>query len=435
MRVLIRGGKPPHIPVSPEASLARWGWGIFGSNVGNALYLESVYRALNTPDTEMTVDSLYVELSKDPAAMASAINGSFDAYVIPLANAFRRDFLPSLDRLTAVISLLTIPVVITGVGGQSDVGGDMSDPEVDGAVARFVSAVLDRSRSLGVRGEQTAAYLRRLGFGSDVVDVIGCPSMFDHDGTHRVDRTKERIDQDSPIAFNVAINIDPAAGFDRVIRHHVDAYPRLVYVPQEHHELAMLLWGTDASTTRPDMPLDRTHPFYRQDRIRFFLDPTTWKSFMKEQDFAFGSRIHGNVAALAAGTPAVLLCHDARTQELADYHRIPYRVYEGGVADAAELYDTASFDELNAFMPEAFARYTDFLDRNALPHIHQPGRANPAYEAALATTPFPAAVRSYAAETTEFERELLRKLAWLRQGEKNDAARWVGGYMPEWKPS
>jgi hypothetical protein len=32
------------------------------------------------------------------------------------------------------------------------------------------------------------------------------------------------------------------------------------------------------------------------------------------------------------------------------------------------------------------------------------------------------------------ERELLRKLNWLRQGNSVDAGRWVGGYMPNWKP-
>ncbi|MFK4728231.1 polysaccharide pyruvyl transferase family protein [Agromyces mediolanus] len=430
MRILIRGGKPPHVPLAPEPSLARWGWGIFGANVGNTLFLESVYRAVNTPSSEVTVDSLYVELTKRPDEIAAEINERFDLYVIPLANAFRGAFLPSLKRLTAVISRLDIPVVVVGVGGQAEIGSAMSGSDVDEATTEFVRAVLQRSSSVGVRGEDTARYLLSLGFGPDDVPVIGCPSLFDHAGDLVIREDDAELGPESPIAMNIT----PSAGVEELVRHNTARYPRLTYIPQEHHELAMLLWGTDAAAGHPELPLHTGHPLYQEDRIRFFLDPRTWLGFMREQRFAFGTRIHGTIAALAAGTPGVLLAHDARTLELARYHRIPHRLLADGELDAARLHAAASFDDFNGFMPEAFRRYVYFLSQNGVPNIHQPGEANPEYAELLDAVAFPPGVRTFANESTPFERELLRKLEWLRQGAAEDKNRWRGGYVPEWKP-
>src|SRR5699024_4704034 len=140
---------------------------------------------------------------------------------------------------------------------------------------------------------------------------------------------------------------------------------------QEHHELAMLLWGTEADRKRPRLPLNTRHRLYVEDRIRFFLDPQRWREFMRTQAFAFGSRIHGTIGALAAGTPGVLLAHDSRTLELADYHRIPKVLLDGGRVEATRLYEEADFEPFNRFMPEAMKRYSAFLNRNGVPNIHQ----------------------------------------------------------------
>lgn len=430
MRILVRGGKPPHVPVIPEAALARWGWGIFGANVGNTLFLEAVFRAVNTPAAEVTVDSLYVEQTKSPDALAAEINERFDLYVLPLANAFRGAFEKSLTRLTQVIDKLTIPVVVPGVGGQSGIGSAMGG--VDEATKAFVSAVLRKSASIGVRGERTAAYLRSLGFSSSDVDVIGCPSMFDNDGDVIVERRVGELGADSKIA----INVSPSPGAREFVDWHVERYSELTYVPQEHTELSMLLWGASIPAPPRLLPTHAGHPLYEGDRIRFFLDPTTWHEFMRTQDFCMGMRIHGTIAALSAGTPALLLAHDSRTLELAEYHRIPHRGLHADASpiDAREAYDQVDFGELNGFRLEARNRYLEFFRRNGVATIHEPGNANPEYRARLLSTEFPEGVNVAAASMTQGERELLRKLNWLRQGSSTDAGRWVGGYMPEWKP-
>ena len=107
-------------------------------------------------------------------------------------------------------------------------------------------------------------------------------------------------------------------------------YPNLVYMAQNIQTLELMLHGTypmgkKGTMLRTGVPVSLKHPLIRQNRVRFFLDPKTWFAHLANYDFSFGTRIHGNIAALLAGTPALLLAHDSRTLELADYHEIPYR--------------------------------------------------------------------------------------------------------------
>ena len=102
---------------------------------------------------------------------------------------------------------------------------------------------------------------------------------------------------------------------------------------QNMQTLALMLDGKLPGQNTPGwpstgVPVSSKHPLIRENRVRFFLDPKTWFDHLAQYDFSFGTRIHGNIAALLAGTPAVLLAHDSRTLELADYHQIPHRVID-----------------------------------------------------------------------------------------------------------
>ena len=89
-----------------------------------------------------------------------------------------------------------------------------------------------------------------------------------------------------------------------------------------------MLDGTPLASGTPDslLPVHPSHPFFREDRTRFYVDPWPWIDDLRDFDFSFGTRIHGTIAALLAGTPAVVLAHDSRTLELARYFDIPHRL-------------------------------------------------------------------------------------------------------------
>jgi len=45
-RILLRSGKDPFLPISPEASLAR---NVFSSNSGNVLFGQAMHKILSVP--------------------------------------------------------------------------------------------------------------------------------------------------------------------------------------------------------------------------------------------------------------------------------------------------------------------------------------------------------------------------------------------------
>ena len=431
-RVLIRSGKSPFAVLSPEASLARNGWGVFGANVGNLLFMSSVHRAVSVPGVEVVSNSLLTELPGVDKKYIERINSEFDSFVVPLANAFRPSFLSSLSRLTDVIKQLTVPVTVVGVGVQLPASAAVSDVsgEVQSATLEFASAVLNRSASIGVRGEVTRRYLRGLGIPDTAIDVIGCPSLFDNGPNLQVEKRTVTLTPASAIAMNITPSVRAMAP---IIDANVRTYPNLIYVPQEHHELAMMMWGRKTlSPEDPRIPAHPEHPLFADDRARFFLDASTWVTYMRDVEFAFGTRIHGNIAALMAGTPAVVLTHDSRTLELAEYHCIPHRATTELAEDvhASTLYEEADFSDFNKVHPRRFEVYRDFLNKNGVRNIFTAGNENPSYDAELASTPFPPPVQSIVVRGELCSRSVVDRLRWLRQGSDTDKRRVVDAYRP-----
>ena len=384
-RLLLRAPKDPFEVVTPERMLD--GNRIAG-NSGNLIFITAAHRLLSRPDVTIDVDRLRIEPGD-----ADRINERYDAYVIPLANAIRRSYEPQLLRMTALIRRLRIPVVILGIGAQANVRY-ATEPlgPIEKTVRAFASAVLDRSPSIGVRGELTHDYLAGLGFRD--LEVIGCPSLFLDGARLHVEKRVPELTSDSRIALNVSPYV---AAMGPIALRHAERYPNLVYLAQDIETLELLLWGRPHEAVPVDdpRPIHAAHPLFRTDRVRFFVDAWPWLGFLRGMDFSFGTRIHGNIAALMAGTPAVVLAHDSRTLELARYFEIPHRLMSTvpRAVDAAELYAEADFGPLQAGHPERWATFAGFLARHGLDHAFAAGGDPDAYTARLAATAYPPAIQ------------------------------------------
>lgn len=383
-RILLRSPKGPFEVVSPETTLHR---NLIASNSGNLVFLEAAHKILATSGTEVVPDRLRVE-PRD----AGAINERYDAYAIPLANAFRLSFEPILIRMTGLIERLRIPVVILGVGAQANLRYEFDRLRpMEPSIKAFTRAVLDRSPSIGVRGEATHDYLRGLGFRD--VEVIGCPSMFLYGKDLHVEKRAERLDRDARVALTVSPYVKRMGD---VVMHHVERYPNLVYVAQDLDTLELLLWGEpgQAPAEPGKIPVHLSHPLFRENRVRFYTDPWPWIADLRAFDFSFGTRIHGTIAALLAGTPACVFAHDSRTLELARYFGIPHRPMPDVPpdVDAADLYAEADFGELNRGHAARLATFLDYLRRHGLDHVFADGEDPSSFDARIAATAYPPAV-------------------------------------------
>ncbi|MGA8987888.1 polysaccharide pyruvyl transferase family protein [Aeromicrobium sp.] len=422
-RLLIRSGKDPFTPVAAESTLTQ---DVFNSNSGNYLFQHAVWRALATDDAELVSNGTLSERAKPKQRDGARVNAEFDHFVIPMANAFRPEFASRLDRLSELLEQVTIPVTVTGIGAQAAHGQGVESLEsIASTVKKFVGLVLDRSASIGVRGEFTRSYLLGLGFPDDAIEVIGCPSLFLRGRDFAVDKKVDMITAHSPLALNLTPEVPGIGAFATA---QAQRHPHLTYIGQDAHDLRLLLWGTPFPHVH-DMraPVHLDHPLYQDDRMRLFLDTWSWYDFLATQDFAYGTRFHGNVAALLGGTPAQLLAHDSRTIELAEYHRMPFTVMPEFTAElrAEELYDSTDMSEFNAAMPETFDRYTSFLERNGLAHIWQDGAGSGDFDDRLAAATFPPPVHPLIASDGH---EIASRLQWLRQGMVLDITRHPQAY-------
>ena len=170
MRILIRAAQTPFDNYNAfDTILNDYIWG----NVGNLLFSNSLYRNLLCDDTDM------VNIGKPPMpSEADYINSNYDLLLLPFANAFRGGYMPSIRKWTKLIKNLKIPCVIAGIGLQCGLDYDSNTKfSFDDDVIAFCSAIAEKSAFIGVRGERTYDYLKRLGFGN-VTKIIGCPSLY-----------------------------------------------------------------------------------------------------------------------------------------------------------------------------------------------------------------------------------------------------------------
>jgi hypothetical protein len=418
-RILLRSPRDPFDPAAPEVVLER---NLIATNSGNLVFMDAAHKILSAPGVEVVADGLAIATSR-----AGEINERYDAYVIPLANAFRRSYELQLVRMTQLIRKLRIPVVILGVGAEANLQGSFEPlGRMERSIRAFVGAVLDRGPSIGVRGEATAGYLAGLGFRD--VDVIGCPSMFQHGPRLDVRKRHPNLDAHASIGLTVSPYVHPMA---KVVMHHYARYRNLTYIPQDLATLELLLWGDNGrAPDDPDMPVHAAHPLFREDKIRFYTHSRPWIRDLGEMDFVFGTRIHGTIAALIAGTPAWVFAHDSRTLELARYFGIPHQPMPEvpSDVDAADLYEAADYGPLVVGHPARFRTFAAFLARHGLDHVFAHDGAEEAYEARVSAVELPSPVGIGSLVASPGPRQQVRRLRYrVLRGMKTSPIRALAG--------
>ncbi|GBD67578.1 hypothetical protein TEHD86_0187 [Tetragenococcus halophilus subsp. halophilus] len=338
-----------------------------GGNVGNLIYAFSVYRNLTTDDVEITPDNYRINEND-----AEKINKTYDAYIIPLADAFREPFVKQLKGYTKLFKKLKIPIIVIGVGLKAPFEPNLKEGfPFDKEVKEFVKAVLEHSTTIGVRGQITADYLTSLGFkeGKDHI-VIGCPSMYSFGPDLNIRDTT--ITKDSLIALNGS-KLSPDNVLKFMERSSVE-YPNYYFIPQWQKELKMTYLGNEKLKKNTEhYPVNITHKFYKEDRVRFPINAKSWIDFLKKPDLAVGSRLHGNITATIAGTPSLLIPKDARMRELTDYHNLTH-VWANKITDdttLSSLIEKVDFHAPEKVQKENFERFLQFLELNELDHIYR----------------------------------------------------------------
>lgn len=359
-KILIRGGMSPYDNEDVFDIMVK---NKIGSNNGNLLYLNGVFKSLQTSETELFVDNYTTERTKkDYDKIADYINNNYDKFIIPLANAFRKSFIGHIVNMTEVIKRLKIPCIVIGVGVQGDVDTAYNF-SFDNEVKEFVKQVLNKSYAIGVRGEITANYLNNLGFKNNIIK-IGCPSMFFYGNSLKKNK-KNDLKFDSKIAFNFKNSND--ARILNFFDDYLCLYQNSYVIPQHIIDLKMIYLGLIEDKYKNIYPIQSSNRIFLQNRTRFFVNIHSWFEFLSDFDFSLGTCIHGTIAAIQAGIPAVLIVIDSRTRELAEFHNIPH-IYPNELENKSlvDIYKKTNFDSIYIGHGERLENYINFLKLNEL---------------------------------------------------------------------
>lgn len=372
-RLLLRASKSPFQSFTNRAIPKKQLWPVYAHlnkpgtrNIGNLVFAQSVFKSLDTPETIIDIDNYELSLKDSFAKKVDYINANYDAFVIPLCNSFRPDYKKTLKRMNNTLRRIKIPCIVPGVGAQLSLNANYAELDsIRTEVKEFVACILDRSASIGVRGEITKDYLINLGFPSNLIDIIGCPSMY-YNGD-RMDVRKGDNAEKIALSMNTVSIKDP-----RILQFtsYFNKYPSdVTYIPQDCYMMREIAQNMPPELNSEITISNKMPKILQPQNIAHYCDLVPWINFMKTQSFAIGTRIHGNIVALLAGTPAHVIAHDSRTLELARYFNIPYTLINN--LKHFDLHTTFSGSSYAKLVDEHHARlrvYATFLERNGLEH-------------------------------------------------------------------
>src|SRR5690606_16374106 len=89
-----------------------------------------------------------------------------------------------------------------------------------------------------------------------------------------------------------------------------------------------------------------------------------WYDEIGKYDFVLGARLHGCIAALNQGIPAVMIARDIRVEEIAAFFKIPFiRYSEVQDLSIEEIYERADFTDFNDAYSHRYNNFIKFLDQ------------------------------------------------------------------------
>lgn len=342
-----------------------------GGNAGNKLFLSATKSYLENVDLENTI--YYSVLKKNffiSNKSIDEINSSYKAIVLPQANIFsnsKRERI-YLSGFTETIKKLKIPVYVTGVGAQAKDYGDIYKLyySIRNVAIEFCNAVYHTGGEFSLRGYFTKELFNMFGFKSAV--VTGCPSIFQVGRNFQIIETKVKQNELKPVIngySNFLYNNTVYSAFKRYNAIYIDQseFIRILY---DESYISEIKKSRKYIHKLIDTYTIRGLNLIADGKMKLFYDIPIWESFIVSNNFnfSFGQRIHGNLISIINGIPAVVVAHDSRTKELAEYFEIPNICNVKKYDDIYEIYQEMDYKNFN----KNFSKKYDIFNKFMLEH-------------------------------------------------------------------
>lgn len=354
-------------------------------------YLTKIVDRLLDHDTLVTV------FADSSDAAWDEVNETCDAVILRGGNVLTPRFLSKQVGLE-LIRRVRIPIVLFGAGVQDVPSGGVPFTDEDIAILR---AIGDSGGTTAVRGDLSAEVLASVGVHNTI--VTGCPTLYwsrrpelpiRKPAAGRAGFTfRQGLFTDDPAAY--------AAMFDALAWARRTYDDVTVLLQGEEVALQQLLmvetWGVENTVTVSREPghvirlrRNRLDPEGLRAEVRstygrwasqelvdwlierafFSWDIADHLDTLSRCDVVVGCRLHGNLLALAHGTPTYFLTYDDRTRELAALLDVPASPLHRFADDVAELGDLSELDwaPVERRYRTGFGELVRFLDANRLAH-------------------------------------------------------------------
>lgn len=296
-------------------------------NLGNMIHRMAMIQMVKCDRARSSQLNIFKMIStlKSVEKVADIINTHFDGMMMTMSNILRPD--AQEPDIAALVRALKVPVYCLGIGLQGDLpkgNANVLTPDV-----RDLVFALEESAALfGVRGEQTSDWLRSIGIKN--AKALGCPSMFAYPRNILSIESPEKYDR-IITAGHLKLTSDQKSRGHRLMHGFTNTSPSYVFqgeiaqfkdlldIPGIYDEATQTLDASSVNNVINQKCRVQT-PF---GKYYSFGESSAWRQACTKYDVYVGDRIHGGVAAMQVGVPALVLHADTRVQELTSYHGIP----------------------------------------------------------------------------------------------------------------
>ncbi|WP_082729092.1 polysaccharide pyruvyl transferase family protein [Burkholderia sp. LA-2-3-30-S1-D2] len=331
-----------------------------GKNTGNLLFSESLYQNIQGS-------------TKGHLGFTEADLEDKDCIVLAAANWLNSDI--DLGSLYERLRRTKLPIVIVGLGAQSSLRSEI--PKLKEGTLNLVRLIAERSSTISTRGDFSASVLEA--YGIKKVSVTGCPSLL------LAGKQAPAIKNFSREMSNGIVIGGTRHGFQSASLFQIHLYRQALKFNLHQvlqSELADMYFALKRYSNQ-EILLKATNILgalygenesrianYVTEKTHVFFDLTSWLAFMNSKAMYVGTRLHGAIASLLAGTPATLIVHDSRTAEVATALNIPF-VNETEIdirsdIDFSSLYSSSDVSKFINGYNKYRLNFVDFFEKNNL---------------------------------------------------------------------
>lgn len=360
-----------------------------GANSGNLVFQYACSLMFDAPIT-------HVGMTETPYSDVPAVQAT-RKMIVPAANHLRAD--SDWTGFNNFLHGINKPLVVMGLGAQSPrIGGTAETLEAlrgNAQVVRLVDILRERAEFVTVRGPYTQEVCYEMGLKD--VHVLGCPSAMISPDPHLGHGMETRLKLAREGEGTPRIAVTAAAPFEiREDPPKRDLERRLfewvmdgdgLYVQQSGgvdamratngtwHQMNRNARASITAVMAPDRePIDIWA--YMARNGRFYTSANHWREDMRAVDVCLGTRLHGNMIAIAGGTPGVIIAHDSRTGELGQTMHLPSldiadAMSAGSIKEAlaAVRFDGTAFDTWRRQTAQAYVQAFEKINMPVSAHM------------------------------------------------------------------